>query len=305
MTEVTPDCLDAETLAAWMDDGLPAAALAAAQAHVAGCARCQALVATMVRIDPPANAVSAAQSSRWWMSWLVPVAGAAAIIVWFAVAQRNPPTPAFEEQSKVAEAPAPSTPVPPPAAQAAAKTLSDQSPARDTAALSKERRQNAATKNEFSARSRQDELKDAKKKADVARQEALRQTAPAALDRVSQVIEVRSPNSAVRWRVSTAGVEKTIDGGATWSAQQLPVSAPLVAGVSPARNVCWLVGGNGVVLLTTDGQIWRRLAFPELTALVAVTATDAVSATVRTADGRDFVTKDAGITWIQRKLQDF
>ena len=27
MSDVTPDCLDAETLAAWMDDGLPAAAM--------------------------------------------------------------------------------------------------------------------------------------------------------------------------------------------------------------------------------------------------------------------------------------
>ena len=318
MSDVTPDCLDAETLAAWMDDGLPPAALAAAHAHVAGCARCQALVATMVRLDPPAAAVTAPQPSRWRMTWLLPLAGAAAAItVWFAVAQRNPSTPAFEEQSKLAEAPAPATPVPPPAAaEPATKTLADEAPKRDTAALSKERRQNANAKNEFSARSRED--KDAKKKAEAAaappvaaeanaaaaRQEALRQTAPA-LDRLSQVIEVRSPDPAVRWRLVGGRLEKTIDGGANWSAQQLPVSAPLVAGVSPARNVCWLVGANGVVLLTTDGQIWRRLAFPELTGLSAVTAADAISATVRTADGREFVTKDAGITWIQRKLQDF
>ena len=319
MSDVTPDCLDAETLAAWMDGGLPTAALAAARAHVAGCARCQALVATMVRLDPPAAAVTAPRPSRWWMTWLLPVAGAAAAVtVWFAVAQRNPPAPAFEEQTKLAEAPAPSTPVPPPAAaEPAAKTLADQAPKRDTAALAKERRQNADAKNEFSARSRVDEAKDAKKKAEVAaappvaaeanaagaRQEALRQTAPA-LDRLAP-LEIRSPDPAVRWRLVAGRVEKSIDGGATWVAQQLPVSAPVVAGVSPARNVCWLVGANGLVLLTTDGQIWRRLAFPELTALAAVNATDAISATVRTADGREFVTKDAGITWIQRGLQDF
>ena len=83
------------------------------------------------------------------------------------------------------------------------------------------------------------------------------------------------------------------------------MEAPSSAGVAPSRNVCWLVGANGVVLLTTDGQTWRRLAFPELTGLSAVTAADAISATVRTADGREFVTKDAGITWIQRQLQDF
>ena len=40
-------CLDAETLGAWTDGGLDPAAMAAAEAHVSNCARCQALVGTM------------------------------------------------------------------------------------------------------------------------------------------------------------------------------------------------------------------------------------------------------------------
>ena len=44
-------CLDAETLGAWTDGGLDPAAMAAVEAHVSTCARCQALVGTMVAID--------------------------------------------------------------------------------------------------------------------------------------------------------------------------------------------------------------------------------------------------------------
>ena len=53
-----------------------------------------------------------------------------------------------------------------------------------------------------------------------------------------------------------------------------------------------------MVLLSTDGESWRRLSSPDVTAdLVAVTARDAVAATVTTADGRRYTTIDAGGTW--------
>ena len=42
-------CLDAETLAAWIDGGLCGSALVVAQSHVADCVRCQALVGTLAR----------------------------------------------------------------------------------------------------------------------------------------------------------------------------------------------------------------------------------------------------------------
>jgi len=42
-----------------------------------------------------------------------------------------------------------------------------------------------------------------------------------------------------------------------------------------------------------------------MTDLSAVTATDATTATVTNADGREFHTTDAGKAWIRRLLQDF
>jgi len=66
---------------------------------------------------------------------------------------------------------------------------------------------------------------------------------------------------------------------------------------SPSPSVCWLVGGAGTVLLSTDGRSWRRLAFPETVDLLSVAATDQDNASVTTADGRVFVTADGGQSW--------
>ena len=86
----TDACLDADTLAAWADDALDAGALAAAEAHAADCARCQAMLAAMARTTPLAPAQAAAP---WWkpaFRWLVPLtAAAAAVLVWTIVPQRD------------------------------------------------------------------------------------------------------------------------------------------------------------------------------------------------------------------------
>src|SRR4051812_31971394 len=81
----TTACLDAETLAAFVDGGLTGPSRAAAEAHAAGCARCQASLAMLSRATPE----SAAPASGWSfgaLRWLVPALGAsAALALWFAV----------------------------------------------------------------------------------------------------------------------------------------------------------------------------------------------------------------------------
>ena len=94
------DCLDAETLAAWADGALNAGEREGAEAHAANCARCQAMMAAMVRTEPASAApVSSPSRSRalWWIAALAPVA--AAVVVWFAVPNRAP-----VQQSQSAEA---------------------------------------------------------------------------------------------------------------------------------------------------------------------------------------------------------
>src|SRR5258708_3260556 len=83
-TNPSRECLDAETVAAWADDTLNRQERAAAEAHAAGCARGQALLAAMVRTTPPVAARS------WWrvsaLGWAVPLAAAAAaLIIWINV----------------------------------------------------------------------------------------------------------------------------------------------------------------------------------------------------------------------------
>ena len=78
---------------------------------------------------------------------------------------------------------------------------------------------------------------------------------------------------------------------------QPPLTTPLVAGVATSPSVCWFVGDNGVVLVSTDGRTLRRVSIPEAVPLVGVTAEDGVRAVVITADGRKLTTVDGGLTW--------
>ncbi len=112
--------------------------------------------------------------------------------------------------------------------------------------------------------------------------------------------EIVSVDDTTRWRISVGTVEKSIDGGRTWTPVKTGVSAEFTAGASPSSTTCWLVGRRGVVLLTTDGQTWRPITFPIETDLSAVRATDARTATVTTADGREYSTTDGGNSWIRR-----
>jgi Photosynthesis system II assembly factor YCF48 len=94
---MTP-CLDAETAAALADDTLTSRERAGAEAHVADCARCQALLAAIVRTAP-------APARRWWqqpvMMWAAPLTvAAAAATVWINVS-RQPAEPAAMQTTRV------------------------------------------------------------------------------------------------------------------------------------------------------------------------------------------------------------
>lgn len=118
-------------------------------------------------------------------------------------------------------------------------------------------------------------------------------------------IDIVSPDPAIRWQAGDGGlVRRSVDGGVTWVVQPTGTTLDLTAGSSPARAVCWLAGRSGVVLLSIDGKTWQRRAVPEVVDLVAVSATDAKTATVTTSDGRRFSTTDGGTTWSSSLLQE-
>src|SRR5260221_3121526 len=72
----SPLCVDAEALAAWADGTMSGATRAAFETHAADCTRCQALMAAMVRSEPPPI------EQAWWrrspVAWLMPLAAATA-----------------------------------------------------------------------------------------------------------------------------------------------------------------------------------------------------------------------------------
>ena len=294
MTEVNRDCLDADTLAAWADEALDARVRAKVEAHAAGCERCQALLAAMVRTQPPHDATS------WWrlpaLGWLVPLTVAAtALVIWIAVPTRGPTLisdhgaePA-EQSAPPAAAPAPS-PVPAtdaaPLADAKSTVSSDAAASPRAADDARERRDGAALERQALAAA---PLASASAAAPAAR-------AFSSANAVDSIIVSSNPSTRFRL-LPGGGVQRSSDGGATWRNEVSGATDTLTAGSSPTPSVCWLIGPSGTVLLSTDDRSWRRLIFPERVDLRTVTATDGESATVTTVDGREFITTDGGRTW--------
>jgi hypothetical protein len=324
---VTGSCLDAETLAAWVDGGLSGAALEMAQTHVADCARCQSMVGAMARTNAVVAQPEPERALRRWLPWLVPLtAAAAAVALWVAVpgdlsAPVAPERPA-EVQTQAAETKA-QQPVDNRAQapfarrenQAAAPLADKKAESQPTVPeLSKE-----VGRLEADALSRQDApaAPAAAPPSAAAPGVAPPSTeAPAAAARsaitVTGARPTRSPNfdaigtfgfdivtpdPSVRWRVSGPVLEHSTNGGASWEAVPVGTTVQLTAGAAPSASVCWIVGRGGVVLLTVDGRNWRRVPFPESTDLWVVSAMDARVARVEAVDGRVFSTSDGGVTW--------
>jgi Photosynthesis system II assembly factor YCF48/Putative zinc-finger len=281
---VSADCLDAETFAAWTDGALRGAALAAVEAHVAGCARCQSVAAVMVR-TVPATPVAI----PWWRrslrsAWLVPItAGAAAVAIWSVVPNR-PPLPA-QPTASVA-----------PAEQTLPESKAQSEPA---FADRVERRADAAAKDR-GAPAAPVAAPAAAPPRSAEESARMRETAGALMKQEAFAREVVSPDPAIRWRFGPAGtIDRTEDGGATWTRLTTGVTSELIAGASPSSPVCWVVGRNGTVLRSIDGRTWERVNIPETADLVTVEAVDASTAVVTASDGRRFRTSDGGRTWVK------
>jgi hypothetical protein len=125
----TTSCLDEETLAAWFDDRLTPAERETAEIHLAGCSRCQAILAAMVRIEPPAAAAPGVLPlSRRWAGWFVPAAAAAVIAVvavWAVVGRGPAPTQVADTMARAETAErAPSPPAVAPPRDAAGDSAS-------------------------------------------------------------------------------------------------------------------------------------------------------------------------------------
>ncbi len=352
-------CLDAETLAAWSEGSLDATQRTAAEAHASECARCQDLLAAMIRIEP------AMVSRPWWRSpafgWLAPLTvAAAALAIWVRM------DPRATESALTPALPAPSTAAAPQIGNDLAREKQESTGARESLdaarAESPTRRQAASgppppaalapLRDEARARADTPAARPSAKatapaatapsQADVTViaptatiQTATATTAPApappAAPPMAQVAPLPAPTAvsesvaaganrsaafssaapagqrellvqtadgSTRWWVRSPGtVQRSTDGGARWEVQATGNREILNAGTAPSSAVCWLVGRTGAVLLSSDGQSWRRVPFPEALDLVSVSAVDGKTATVFAAGGRKFTTTDGGVSW--------
>ena len=337
---VSDECLDAETLSAWVDGGLEGSSLQRAEAHMADCARCQALMATLVSSadEPvPATASSGVAARPWWsfdVRWLMPLAGAAtAVLLWMVVPDRDPALRPSTEKDAPVQADSRQAAAPPAEVMAAAQpsSVAGERPADGaehklaraeppTVPAERERLEGRAEKQTVQSSETANEKAAGDALAKAGRrdtEEAVGLTAAAPAAPVAgaaasaladnRVVAARSNagigvivsgDPAVRWRLAGPGVvERSHDAGASWEPLETGAAASFRAGSAPSASVCWLVGRNGTVLLTTDARAWRRLSVPTSEDLVSVEAASERSATVRTASGQSFQTTDAGVSW--------
>jgi photosystem II stability/assembly factor-like uncharacterized protein len=117
---------------------------------------------------------------------------------------------------------------------------------------------------------------------------------------------LRVPGSSVLWRAGKSGsIERSTDAGKTWVAQTSPSQQDWLTGAASSDKVCWVAGAKGAIARTVNGEHWDLISPPAQAAApgggqpdwTAITALDALSATVTAADGRKFNTPDGGLTW--------
>ena len=309
----TKSCLDAETLAAWVDGGLDARAAALAEAHVSSCPRCQEIAGLIIKTTPTTV------EARSWFSlraaWLVPLtAGVAAVGLWMIVPTDRataPPTPAsIAAAPKVAQAP--------PADRALADQLKQKAPAAPAEEFrAKEqgaRARDLGAKNEAAsakAPSRQggELAKDAdKKRFDEARAD----TAADANKLAAQTPPVfapppPSPAAPPRPQAAPAAVSPAPAGAAASESRRIEAQSPARQtfaqvvtreAASPDGSVRWRLTSTNTLERSTDqGRTWVSVETGAGGPLASVEATDNNIATVTTVDGRQFRTTDSGKTW--------
>jgi hypothetical protein len=350
------ECLDAETIAAMAEGTLLPHPRALAAAHASACARCQAVLAAVIRTAPPA-----ASKRAWWRArsamWLAPLAGVGvAVALWVAVDERGAPSAtapapqsdqAYEPRRPQLASEQTAPEFAPPASRDGVDTLSrarrELKPSTSVPAQPAVTGQAAAAPPSGAAVGEPDAFSAAPVPEPVAALQEppppappasppfptprpVANSAPAAsradatalvetgrvfdaaggVSRVaakasSPRTEVTSPDPRSRWRIGGILVERSTDGGVTWTPQLTGTDVPLIAGSSPQPNVCWLAGAGGTVIISVDGLSWQRLLPPAAGSILSIAASSADAAVVTTSDGRSYATADRGRTWSPRR----
>jgi Putative zinc-finger len=335
----TAACVDAETLAAWVDEGLPKAEAAAVEMHLAECERCTAMVATFARAIPDAP-VAESLWTRWHLRWLVPLATAATVAaVWVLVPRTDSPQittlgrgPTTESQAAAAAD----------SAQPAATTerKEQEAPSKPADALAKREETLQAARPEVAGQSTDEPRADADQAAKRLQaggvNESIAVAPPPAreADRVeaksadAQTERFSQPIPSANAAPATAAPAPAAAPAAEGSARRAPAAAPSPAlgatsstqaraAASPAREraviveipspdpmIRWRVVGAGQVERTTNGGAsWEAAKLPESATLIAGSSPSPSICWLVGRTGSIYVTTD-GLRFVRVPFQD-
>ena len=336
----TPECADAESLAAYSDQSIAAPERERLEAHFADCMRCQVMLADIARADESARGVTAASAVPWYRRWRIAIpalAAVAAVLVFIAIrhpvneepprdqiaaiekreapamelAERAPAPPAQLVTPASPAAEAASAPAPPPSNEVA---MNERKPAASFHAESTDgaglhRMQTSAAASGGRAMFAQSGAAASNSGEHPLAGAAV--SAPAAggiaVDSSEQavpaapmLVTIYPPDRSVSWIVGKNGLVERRDADGATRTQRSGVSTDLVAGASPSARVCWVVGRSGTIIRATDGEHWERIGAPTTENLTAVSASSAHDVAITTASGQSFTTSDGGVTWRQQ-----
>jgi hypothetical protein len=256
------DCPDPTALAAWYD--APRKQSHPLDGHLSDCARCQAIVAAIARVEDVA--VPTVRKRRWPALMLPALAGIGLVIVGASVLRRSqnavwtPGTDAIHES--------------PSANPGSSSNAVVQVPPHLTTGELEVTPDTSATNR-------------------VETTMETRISAPGSM-------VVAAPDHSVEWLIGKHGAILRRESDHSIHAQASGVTTDLTAGAAVSSTVCWVIGTSGTILRTTDGQRWETLRTPITMDLVGVQARTADAAMVVAAGGLSYYTIDGGKTWARR-----
>lgn len=271
-------CPQAGLLAAWFDRALPADESAAIETHLAGCARCQELLAQLARTEPEVLYVHpkpAPARWTWHLRWATPLAAAAVLVLLLATQALHAPG--------VAPVPASAPPLLPgaerqvaqmePSAQPAAPALKAGPGATGGAPASK--REEPAPRPQVEGRmALDDKAVNAPSELSADKPSAPPpQPAPLPAQAAAQENKIAAPLPGV---AGIAGASKAKDSALLTRAVASAPSRGQPSAFVPGEPIGWRYARPGVVLRTTDGGAsWTEQAVPGSARLLALAAVSA------------------------------
>jgi len=251
LTPASASCLDAETLAAWLDGGLDARSIAMAQAHASNCTRCQALLGTAIK-TAPAVPTAEAHGARLWRWWLAPLAAtAAAVTVWVVVPQRPLSAPTA---APVAESAAPESSL----AKAEPPATISAPAVRQERTIVERDRSDAAPPPPAPAEApkRTESVAEGRLAAAAPPAAVMREQVGAMAD--AQVTARSTPSPSVIWLVGRAGLVQLTTDGLTFLRVPFPEAVDLTAVTATDERYAIVTTADGRRFQTADGgRTWR------------------------------------------------